>query len=45
MSKHGSTRQRHWLALILHAASASAIALIVPATALAAEVRSGDTVD
>jgi cytoskeletal protein CcmA (bactofilin family) len=44
MSKHGSARHTRWLALIERAAIASAIALIVPATALAAEVRSGDTV-
>src|SRR5207302_8213987 len=44
MSKHRTTRPTHWLVFIVRAAIASAIALIVPATALAAEVRSGDTV-
>ncbi len=44
MSKHRITRRTYWAAFILRAAFASAIALIVPATALAAEVRSGDTV-
>ena len=44
MSKHRNTRRTYWVAFILRAAFTSAIALIVPATALAAEVRSGDTV-
>jgi hypothetical protein len=44
MSKHRTTRRNRWLTFIVRAAIASAIALIVPATALAAEVRSGDTV-
>jgi hypothetical protein len=44
MSKHRTTRRTHWVAFMLRAAIASVIALIVPATALAAEVRSGDTV-
>src|SRR5437870_4229668 len=44
MTKHHTTRRTHWVAFMLRAAIASAIAFIVPATALAAEVRSGDTV-
>jgi len=44
MSKHRSSRRPYGVTFILRAAFASAIALIVPATALAAEVRSGPTV-
>ena len=44
MSGRGNTRQRRWVRPTVSAAFVCAIALIVPATALAAEVRSGDTV-
>src|SRR5438046_1366457 len=44
MSEHLTRKRTGFVAFILRAAIASVIALIVPATALAAEVRSGDTV-
>jgi hypothetical protein len=39
-----ATRRTHWVAFILRAACAGAITFSLPATALAAEVRSGDAV-
>ena len=44
MSGRGNTRQRRWVRPTVSAAFVCAIALIVPPTALAAEVRSGDTI-
>ena len=44
MSKRCTISRTPGVAFILRAACATALALIVPATALAAEVRSGDTV-
>jgi len=44
MSEDRNAQRTCWGALILRAAFAGVLALMVPATALAAEVRSGDTV-
>lgn len=44
MPKHRDPRRKGWVAVVVRAAIATTLALIAPATALAAEVRSGDTV-